>query len=148
MSEIAYWVVLLLNTAWFGAGFWYFTFKRFAAAKLFVPRSARSSPVFATLAAAIPFLGGMNLALSMLSGLLLICHDQFAAPAERVVLLFVFGMAHFTQFAVNVPVARQGGRQGEAYWNVRGPMLFIFVVDAIMAALNVICSAWVLVAAP
>lgn len=147
MIDVIYWIVLVLNTAWFGAGFWYFTFRRVTAAKLFVPRSARSSPIFTTLAAAIPFLGGMNLAFSLLSALLLLCHEQFTAPGERAVLLFVIGTAHLTQFAVNVPIARQGGRQGEAYWNVVGPMRFIFVVDAAMAAVNLAVCVVILVSA-
>lgn len=147
MSETVYWIVLVLNAAWFAAGFWYFTFKRYTAAKLFVPRSARSSPLFDTLAAAIPFLGGMNLALCLLSVLLLICQGEFSSPVERAVLLTAFGVAHLTQFAVNVPRARQG-RQGESYWDVlHGPMLFIFVVDAAMAALNLLVALWVFVGA-
>jgi len=134
--------VVLANALWFGAGFWYFTIRRKAAAKLLVPRSARSSPVFVTLISALPFLGGMNLALSLLALLLLARQDLFVAPQEQGILLIAFGVAHATQFLINVPVARRGGRIGESYWDVlRGSMLFIFVVDAIMMLLNLACAA-------
>lgn len=134
---MAYTTALLLNAAWFGAGFWYFATKHEAAAKLLIPRSARSSPIFATMSAALPFLGGMNLAFCLLNLTLLARLDLFTAPAEQGVLLVAFGVAHATQFAINVPVARRGGRIGESYWDVlSGPMLFIFVVDALMTLVN------------
>ena len=44
MSDAFYQITLLANACWFGAGFWYFAIKREAAAKLLIPRSARSSP--------------------------------------------------------------------------------------------------------
>ncbi len=137
MIETVYRATLLLNALWFGAAFWYFAVKRETAAKLLIPRSARSSPIFATMSAALPFLGGMNLAFSLLSVMLLARGDLFVAPAEQGILLFAFGTAHLTQFVINLPVAKRGGRIGESYWHVlQGPMLFIFVVDAIMATLN------------
>jgi hypothetical protein len=136
MADTLYTIVLLANLLWFGAGFWYFALKHETAAKLLIPRSARSSPLFATMSAALPFLGGMNLAFALLAALLLACRDLFDAGSERALLLGVMGVAHATQFAINVPVARRGGRIGESYWEVlSGPMLFIFVVDAGMTAL-------------
>jgi hypothetical protein len=141
MSEYFYRVILVLNTLWFGAGFWYFAIKRSTAGKLLVPKSARSSPIFPTLVEALPFLGGMNFALALLSTMLLLGQDLFVAPAERAILLVAFGVAHFTQFLINVPVAVRGGRQGEVFWDVlSGPMLFIFVVDAAMTILNLTCA--------
>jgi hypothetical protein len=74
---------------------------------------------------------------------LLVRQDLFVAPGERIVLLVAFAVAHASQFAINVPVARRGGRIGESYWDVlHGPMLFIFVVDALMTALNLLCALW------
>ena len=132
--ETVYRIALVANVLWFGAGFWYFWIKHDTAAKLLIPRSARSSPIFETMSAGLPFLGGMNLAFCLLAALLLVQTELFAADRERVILLIVLGVAHATQFAINVPVARRGGRVDEAYWDVlRGPMLFIFVVDAAMA---------------
>jgi hypothetical protein len=137
MTSALYPLVLLLNALWFGSAFWYFGIKRTTAAKLLIPRSARSSPLFLTMAEALPFLGGMNLAFALLAAALLARQDLFIVPEERAVLLLAFGIAHLTQFVINVPVARRGGRIGEAYWDVvKGPMLFIFVVDALMTLLD------------
>ncbi len=139
--EFLYLATLLLNTLWFGAAFWYFAIKHETAAKLLVPKTARSSPVFLTMSSALPFLGGMNLALSLLSAMVLLRHDLFVAPLERCILLIAFGVAHTTQFLINVPVAKRGGRIGESYWDVlTGSMLFIFVVDGIMTVLNFSCA--------
>ncbi len=141
--ETLYLIVLAVNVLWFGAGFWFFWLKHETAAKLLVPRSARSSPIFETMSAALPFLGGMNLAFALLAALVLGQTQLFATDPERSVLLVVFGVAHATQFAINVPVARRGGRIGETYWDVlRGTMLLIFVVDAIMATSNLSLAAW------
>jgi hypothetical protein len=139
-----YLATMSLNLLWLTAGFRYFAIKSEAAAKLLVPGSQRSSPLFATLRAALPFLGGMNLALACLAGLVLWRGDLFSAPAEKTILLIVFAIAHGSQFAINIPVARRGGRIGESYWDVlRGPMLFIFVVDALMTAINLTCAAFI-----
>jgi hypothetical protein len=144
--ETLYRIVLAANVLWFGAGCWYFWIKHDTAAKLLIPRSARSSPIFETMSAALPFLGGMNLAFCLLAALLLIQTGLFAADPERVILLVVLGTAHATQFAINVPVARRGGRIGESYWDVlTGPMLFIFVVDAALAISNVVLATSILV---
>jgi hypothetical protein len=141
MSKNFYLVILVLNMLWFGAGFWYFAIKRSTAGKLLVPKSARSSPIFPTLVEALPFLGGMNFALSLLSGMLLLRLDLFVSAPERAILLVAFGVAHFTQFLINVPVAMRGGRQGEVFWDVlSGPMFFIFVVDAALTILNLSCA--------
>lgn len=141
MTTYIYLTTMSLNLLWFAAGFRYFAIKREAAAKLLIPSSQRSSPLFATMRSALPFLGGMNLAFACLAGLVLWRRDLFSAPAEQIILLIVFAIAHATQFVINIPVAMRGGRIEDSYWDVlRGPMLFIFVVDAIMTALNVICA--------
>jgi hypothetical protein len=49
----AYVAVPALNVSWFGMGAWYFTLKSDAATKLLVPKSARVSPLFATLSASV-----------------------------------------------------------------------------------------------
>ncbi len=146
MTDTLYQITLLLNVLWFGSAFWFFAIKHETAAKLLIPRSARDSPIFPTMSAALPFLGGMNLALSLLAAMLLVSQDLFTAPAERGILAIAFGVAHTTQFLINVPVARRGGRIGESYWDVlKGPMLFIFVVDAFMMLLNFSVAALMLV---
>ena len=144
--ETLYRIVLAANVLWFGAGCWYFWIKHDTAAKLLIPRSARSSPIFETMSAALPFLGGMNLAFCLLAALLFVQTELFAADPERVILLVVLGTAHATQFAINVPVARRGGRIDESYWDVlTGPMLFIFAVDAALAISNAVLATCILV---
>ena len=146
MTDTLYNFTMVVNALWLGSAFWYFSFKNSAAAKLFIPKSARSSPIFPTMSAAIRFLGGMNFALALLAIMVLTLSaidEQFFAHAfERAVLLLGFGAAHATQLLFNVPIAMRGGRIGESYWPVlSGPMLFIFVTDAITASLNFLCAA-------
>ncbi len=145
MLEFAYTLVLVLNTLWFGAAFHYFSIKRFAAAKVLVPASSRDSPLFLTIAAAVRFLGGMNLAFAMLSFLMLLLPILSVTPAQRATLLFVLMIAHGSQFYYNLPILRAGGRQGESLWDVhRGPMKFIFTVDALLMVANaVLCVIYV-----
>ena len=141
MLHLAFVVVLLLNLAWFGAAFHYFSLKQFSAAKVLVPESARGSPLFQTVAASVRFLGGMNLAFAMLSVLLLLNLQTFPSNAQRALLLLVFAVAHGSQFYFNVPVALGGGRKGESLWNVlRGPMRFIFFVDITLMVANGVLS--------
>jgi hypothetical protein len=140
-ANTAYIVALVASVLWFTAAFRYFSFQQFAASKVLVPASARSSPLFPTIAASVRFLGGMNGGFSLLSAALLICvytgSTAFVDPIERRLLLCVLAAAHFSQFIFNVPVLWAGERQGESYWYVRsGPMLFIFVVDAVETAIN------------
>jgi len=81
--DLAFLIILGCNALWFAAGFQYFSFNPFAAAKLLVNRSQRDSPLFKTLAESGRFLGGMNAA--------------FAG---------VFALAHGSQFVFNLRVAR------------------------------------------
>lgn len=106
-------------------------------AKVLVPSSARNSPIFPTIVASLKFLGGMNGAFALLAALVLAKQDIFLDHQQRMIFAFVFAAAHFSQFIYNVPIAMQGGRQGESYWHVlKGPMLFIFVVDGLLTIAN------------
>jgi len=141
IAHIAYPIALFASFLWFGAAFRYFSFQNFAAAKVMVPKSARSSPLYLTIGAAIRFLGGMNGALALFALILLILWGTgsalFTAPGERAFILFIFAAAHFSQFVFNVPVLKNGERQGESYWMVKsGPMYFIFVMDIAQTLLN------------
>jgi hypothetical protein len=141
----AFAVVLALNIAWFSMGFWYFTVKSVAAAKLLVPKSARESPLFGTLSASVRFLGAMNFAFALLAALLLLNLSLFDDPRQRALLAGVFAAAHAGQFLCNVPIALAGGRRGESLWNVlTGPMLFIFAVDFILMLANAAVGAGLL----
>ncbi len=142
IAQIAYVVALGASLVWFAMGFRYFSFKSEAAARVMVARSQRDSPIFETYAAGVRFLGGFNAAFALMSLVLLALAVSgsalFAEPAERAIVLFILAAAHFSQFYFNVPVLLNGERQGEAYWPVlSGPMLTIFVVDALEALFHV-----------
>lgn len=135
--SVCFVVTLVLNLLWFGVAFHYFSLKHVAAAKMLVLPASRHSPLFQTLAASLRFLGGMNLGFAGLALLLLLNLSVFPEPIQRSLLLWVFALAHASQFYFNIPVARAGGRQGEAYWDVlTGPMRFIFCVDATLMVVN------------
>lgn len=141
IAAISYPVALTVSLLWFGAAFRYFSYQNMAAAKVMVPKSARHSAVFPTLGAALRFLGGMNAALALMSLILLIIWasdaNLFINPIERGVLLLILATAHFSQFAFNIPILRNGERHEESFWYVKsGPMYFIFVMDALQALVN------------
>lgn len=151
IATAAYFMGLIFSAVWFSMAFRYFSFQHYTAAKVFVPKTARTSPLFPTIAIATRFLGGMNGALAVLSIILLVAAvsqaDVFTAALERSLLLMVLALAHFSQFIFNVPVHQNGGRQGDTYWDVStGPMRFIFVTDAIGAVLCAVAAIVVFVA--
>ena len=138
-------VILVLNTLWFGAAFRYFSLTPNTAAKLLVPKSARESPLFPTIAASVRFLGGMNFAFAALAVLVLLNSSLFPEPAQRALFAGVFSLAHASQFVANLPVALRGGRVDESLWPVLcGPMLFIFIVDITLMVANAALAAMLL----
>jgi hypothetical protein len=60
---------------------------------------------------------------------------MFPNDDQRSILLFVFAVAHGSQFIFNVPVAIQN-QSGGGVWQVKGTMFFIFITDFIMMVLN------------
>lgn len=137
MLEIA----LILNTLWFAMGFNVFSIRNKIFAKLIVPKEQRDTPVFDILAESGRFLGGFNLAFAVCNILLLINLDTFPSDEQRAILLFVFAVAHGSQFVFNVPVAIENKRGGGVWQVLKGTMLFIFISDFIMMALNLILAA-------
>jgi len=136
LSKLGLDAVLVLNVLWFGAGAVYFGVAAAAATKLLVPRQARHSSLFKTVSASIRFLGGMNLALAVLSSAMLFNPTLFPEDKQVAVLTSILALAHGTQFAANVPVALGNGR-GDAPWPVlRGLMLFIFCMDFTLMLAN------------
>lgn len=130
-------VLLLANALWFGAAFRLFWLKAFGATRLLVKSNDKQSEAYAIMAAALPFLGGMNLALSLLAVLAVVLLEHFSDPAQVFALTLAFGVAHLSQFFGNLPVARQERATGDSLWPVlRGPMLFIFVVDLGLGLIN------------
>ncbi len=145
--SLAFGVVLALNTLWFMMGFWYFSLKPDSAARLLVPKSARSSPLFSTLSASVRFVGAMNFAFAMLAALLLLNLSMFPEPQQRALFATVFAVTHAGQFLGNVPIALAGGRQGESLWPVlNGPMFYIFATDFVLMLANAMLAAalWLL----
>lgn len=145
LATVLYPIALVASAIWFAMAFRYFGFQHYASAKVMVPKSARHSPLFPTIAAATRFLGGMNGAFALLSIIILFLWATgttlFTDPLERGILLLVLATAHFSQFIFNVPVFKNGERQGESFWYVTsGPMYFIFVMDAAQAVLNLVAA--------
>lgn len=134
-------IILVLNALWFFMGFNVFSIRNKVFAKLLVPRDQRETPVFDILAESGRFLGGFNLAFAVFNGLLLVNLTLFPEDNQRAVFLFVFAVAHGSQFAFNLPVAIHN-RHGGGVWQVlQGTMLFIFIVDFILTALNLALAA-------
>ncbi len=134
-------LVLVLNALWFAMGFNVFSIRNKIFAKLLVPREQRDTPVFDVLAASGRFLGGFNLAFSILNILLLLNLSTFPDDTQWSILLFVNAIAHGTQWAFNVPVALANLR-GEGIWQVlKGTMLFIFITDFSLAVWNAVLAA-------
>ncbi len=133
-------IILVLNILWFAMGFNVFSIRNKIFAKLVVPREHRDTPVFEILAESGRFLGGFNFAFAVCNILLLANLDVFPSDEQRSILMFVFSVAHGSQFIFNVPVAIQN-RNGGGVWQGKGTMLFIFVMDFIMMSLNLMVAA-------
>ena len=134
-------ITLILNALWFAMGFNVFSIRNKIFAKLVVPREQRDTPVFNILAESGRFLGGFNFAFMLCNILLLINLDIFPSNEQRAILLFVFAVAHGSQFIFNVPVAIQNTRGGGVWQVLKGTMLFIFVTDFVMMTLNLVGAA-------
>lgn len=134
-------LILILNTIWFAMGFHVFSIRNKVFAKLIVPRAQRDTPVFDILAESGRFLGGFNLAFSILNLLLLLNLAAFDKDIQWAILLFVNAIAHGTQFAFNAPIAQEN-RRGAGIWQVlKGTMLFIFVNDFLLMLFNTVFAA-------
>ena len=131
--------VLILNTLWFSAAFVQFSVAQSNTLKILVPREERGNPIAPTLSASVAFLGGINLPIGLLSLDLLARPSFFGADDAQLALFLFFAACHFSQFAYNLPVLIRGGRVGVAYWPVlKGPMLRIFVIDAMLFVANLV----------
>ncbi|MEH6346152.1 MAG: hypothetical protein V7785_13760 [Bermanella sp.] len=133
--------ILILNAVWFAMGFNVFSLRPKIFAKVVVPREHRDTPVYNTLIASGKFVGGFNFAFALCNILLVTNLDTFPSDAQRAILLLVFAVAHGSQFIFNVPIALQNKRGGGVWQVLKGTMLFIFVTDFIMMALNFMLAA-------
>lgn len=137
MLETTFISLLAANGLWFGAAFRVFWLKGPLTSNMLIRREYRNSPLRETVIASGRFLGGMNLGFCVLSVLLILFSGDFAGPNQVFVCCAAFAVAHGSQFVGNVPIAWQESKGHPPLWPVlRGPMLFIFVVDLIMAAIN------------
>ena len=137
-------LILILNAVWFAMAFNVFSIRSRIFAKLVVPKEHRDTPAFEVLVTSGKFLGGFNLAFSLLNVLLLLNLDLFDKNLQWAILLLVNGVAHGTQFAFNLPVALQN-RQGKGVWQVKGVMNFIFVNDFLMMTFNTVLAGYFLI---
>lgn len=130
-------LILALNAIWFALGFHLFALRNKVFAKILVPKVHRDTPVFDTLAATGPFLGGFNFAFCALNVLILINPGVFPDNAQRVILCVAFALAHGSQWLPNLFIALEN-RKGKGVWPVKGLMLFIFVTDFVLMVANFI----------
>ena len=130
-------IILILNALWFAAAFHLFTLRAEIFAKTMIPRADRDTPVFGMFAEIVKFLGGFNFAFCLLNVLVLIYPDLFPEANQRIILCLAFAAAHGSQFLGNVPIALQN-RKGNGAWQVKGRMVFIFVVDFVLMIGNLV----------
>lgn len=137
--SIAVLALLIANALWFGAGFVQFTLRSRKAASGLMALTARDPAAHAIVAGSIRFLGGLNLGFAALATMVLLEHERFADPTVTAVLLATFGIAHASQFGVNLPIARAEWSGRRPLWPVlKGTMRLIFAVDALLAMLNLL----------
>jgi hypothetical protein len=136
LTPPAFSAVMVLNVVWFGLAFYFFSIRPVVVAKLLVPRSERDSLLFGTVMYALRFLGGLNFALALLSGVLLLNPLGFT-PDQQGWLALVLAVAHASQCSFNMPlVLNQRGMPGATRLGLSGPMRTIFAVDGVMTVAN------------
>lgn len=135
--SIALVTILLFNAIWFGMAFEAFYIRRRVFGKVMVPiRADRENTAYEALVESGRFMGGFNLALSILNIALIFSLAVFDTDRQWAVLLGFNAIAHASQFVGNVPMALKN-RQGSGLWNVfEGVMLRIFVIDFTLMIVN------------
>jgi len=140
--EVDCYVIFICNTLWFAAAFYCFSLVPFTTIKKLIPlKGDQNTPAIQTLATAIRFLGGMNLAFSVLSGLAILSVFQLTGD-QLGLLAFVFSIAHGSQFAFNVPMAlqEQQGKTKPIWPVIHSSMLYIFIIDGSLMVANIALS--------
>ena len=158
-----------MNVLWFGAAVLFFgIMPQWSLGWIVAPRH-KKAPLLSTVEASLRFLGGMNLGMAALSGMLLSAlraeDPLFTRGAERRIFFYGFAVGHFSQFFMNIPglltrgcgnkkpeprivsLIRQVSRRisvGEIEIPVWPEpdleMLIVFIVDFCMFALNLWCG--------
>lgn len=135
-------ILLLLNATWFAAGFIAFSLKSTGFVKHLVAKENRGEKTLQQLRTALHFLGGFNLALCLLCLALVVSADLFPDVRQWRLIFAFLSLAHGTQFICNLPVAIRESRQQPHSWSVlTGPMLFIFIIDAVLMIADAIAVA-------
>lgn len=134
-------VVLIANAIWFGMAFHAFYLRRKIFGKVMVPvKEDRENTAYEALVESGRFMGGFNLALSLLNVGLALNLGGFDGEQQWVLLLAFNSLAHGSQFFGNVPMAIQN-RKGGGLWPVfKGVMLRIFVIDFVLMVANAVMA--------
>lgn len=130
-------LIFFLNAIWFGMGFYAFYLQRHIFGKVLVPNKAdRENSAYQALVESGRFMGGFNIALSLLNVCLILNLGGFETSSQWATLLLFNALAHGSQFFGIVPMALQN-RQGRGLWKVfKGVMLRIFVIDFVLMIVN------------
>lgn len=134
-------IIMLANAIWFGMAFHAFYLRRAVFGKVMVPVTAdRDNTAYGALVESGRFMGGFNLALSLLNVGLVFNLGGFDNDQQWILLLAFNSFAHGTQFVGNIPMALEN-RRGGGLWNVfKGVMLRIFVIDFTLMAANAVMA--------
>lgn len=142
MLDIAISAVFLANTIWYAMGFVAFYLRRDVFANVLVPiREDRDNSAYAAVIESGRFMGGFNIALSVLNLCLFLNLAELNTAAQLALMLGFNAVAHGSQFFGNVPMALKN-RAGGGLWNVfKGVMLQIFVIDFVLMIANALLAA-------
>lgn len=136
---MASWIAVLFvcNVVWFGLGALQFGFRSGIAARGILHRDAWQTPALDVVAGSLRFLGGLNASLMILSATALALGLETLPPVWGFAICGCIALAHASQFLVNIPIASAEARGRPAVWRVlRGPMLWIFIIDGLLAGAN------------
>ena len=138
-------ITILLNAIWFAMGFYAFYIRRHVFGKVLVPiREDRDNSAYDAVIESGRFMGGFNIALSLLNVALLFNLGAFETNPQWALLLAFNSIAHGSQFAGNIPMAL-ANRRGEGIWQVfQGVMLRIFVIDFTLMMANGVLAIWLI----
>lgn len=124
-----------------GLDFVFFSIQSRKATLLLMNKEDRVEPFVSIIAHSVKFLGGMNLALAVLSLMCIIFYENLLASSLGIGVIACLGLAHFSQFWFNLPIAIQERKGESTLWSVlRGTMRMIFITDLVLAVANLILA--------
>ncbi len=139
-------ILLLANAIWFGMAFNAFYLRRKVFGKVMVPiKEDRINTAYEAFVESGRFMGGFNLALSLLNFALVFNLGGFETSQQWALLLAFNAVAHGSQFFGNVPMALQNLKGGGLWPVFKGVMLLIFVLDFTLMIANGALAAMLLV---